>query len=161
MTYRENFIAMLDSDRYESVPLWIMGFDNEDTARRLNPGYDLPMNLSHNPERENYPWESISDDERERTVNYNCALLKPAVVVGWGANLSFGHGGPGEFHFSLIDLKENERTLRCETGCKRLVKKNPHFYMDFDYPMKTIDDLDKLVLPNPKDQSRYNGFKED
>jgi len=40
MTYRENFIAMLDGGDYESVPLWIMGFDNEDTARRLNPGYD-------------------------------------------------------------------------------------------------------------------------
>lgn len=161
MTYRENFFSFLKGEDYDTVPIWLMGFENEDVARNLNPEYDFPENLSHNPERANYPWGRISYEERKRTLNYNRALLKPVVVVGWGANMPLGHGGPGEFHFSLIDLKENERTLICETGCKRIVKKNPHFYIDFDYPMKTVSDLDKLILPNPRDPSRYKGFEDD
>jgi len=161
VTHRENFFALVKGEDYNIVPIWLMGFENEDIARKLNSEYDFPENLSHNPERTNYPWNRISDDERERTLNYNHALLKPVVVVGWGANMPLGYSGPGEFHFSLIDLKENERTLICETGCKRLVKKNPYFYMDFDYPMKTVADLDKLILPNPHDLLRYKGFEDD
>jgi hypothetical protein len=161
MTERDNILTLLNSEAYESVPIWFMGFDNEDVARNLNPEYEFPANLSHNPERENYPWDRISDDERRRTIIYNRALLKPVTTIGWGANMPLGHGGPGEFHFSLTELKENERILVCETGCKRLVKKNPHFYMDYDYPMKTLTDLDKLVLPDPHDQARYKGFDDD
>ncbi len=161
MTYRENILALLNGRSHESVPIWIMGFENEDVARELNPDKDFPMNLSHNPERENYPWDRISDDERRRTIIYNETVMKPVIVAGWGSNMPLGHGGPGEFHFELIELKENERTLVCETGCKRLVKKKPHFYMDFDYPMKSIDDLDKLDLPDPHDPARYNGFGDD
>ncbi|MFC1489580.1 uroporphyrinogen decarboxylase family protein [Candidatus Latescibacterota bacterium] len=161
MTYRENMFAIFDGEQYDSVPIWLMGFENEDVARKLNPEHDLPDNLSHNPEREDYPWDRISDEERRKTINYNNALMKPVVVVGWGANMPLGHGGPGEFHFNLTELKENERTLICETGCKRLVKKNPHFYMDFDFPMQTIEDFDKLTLPDPRDRSRYKGFADD
>lgn len=161
MTYRENICAFLKGEDYDTVPVWLMGFENEDVARNLNPEYELPKNLSHNPEREDYPWDRISDEERQRTINYNRALLKPVIVAGWGANMPLGHGGPGEFHFRLLDLKENERTLICETGCKRLVKKNPHFYKDFDYPMKTVADLDRLVLPDPREPSRYKGFEDD
>ncbi len=161
MTYRENIQALLEGDPYDSVPIWIMGFENEDAARRLNPTYDFPDNLSHNPERADYPWDRISDEERRKTVTYNIAVQRPIVTIGWGANMPHGHGGPGEFHFRLLDLKENERTLECETGCKRVVKKNPHFYMDYDYPMKTITDLDSLTLPDPRDLSRYKGFADD
>ena len=161
MTRRENIINLLTGKDYDAVPVWLMGFENEDVARNLNPEYDFPENLSHNPEREDYPWDRISDEERRRTIIYNQTLLKPVVIVGWGANMPLGHGGPGEFHFSLLDLKENERTLICETGCKRLVKKNPHFYMDFDYPMKNVSELDKLVLPDPRDPLRYKGFEDD
>ncbi len=161
MTYRENICALLKDENYDTVPLWLMGFENEDVARNLNPEHEFPENLSHNPEREDYPWDRISDEERQRTINYNRALLKPVVVAGWGANMPLGHGGPGEFHFRLLDQKEDERTLICETGCKRLVKKNPHFYKDFDYPMKTVADLDRLVLPDPRDSLRYKGFEDD
>jgi len=161
MNDRENIIALLNGEEYERVPIWIQGFDNEDTARRLNPKCEFPEKLSPNPETTDYPWDRISDKERIRIISYNQVLFKPAVVVGWGANMDFGHGGPGEFHFSILDVKENERTLICETGCKRLIKKNPHFYKDFDYPMQSITDLDKLNLPDPHDKLRYKGFADD
>ena len=161
MKQSENILALLRGEPYEAVPIWLMGFDNEDTARRLNPGHELADNLSHNPEKNNYPWDRISDAERQKTINYNQATLKPAVTVGWGANMAFGHGGPGEFHFELLEVKENERTLLCETGVKRLVRKKPHFYRDFDYPMRTVADIDKLNLPDPQDPGRYKGFADD
>ena len=161
MNKRENYFAVLDGKDYDNVPIWLMGFENEDLARKLNPEYRLPDNISHNPERIDYPWDRISDDERNRTINYNRATLKPIVGIGWGANAPHGHGGPGEFHFRLIDLKEDERILECETGVRRIVKKNPHFYRDFDYPMKSASDIDKLTLPDPRDPARYRGFEDD
>jgi len=161
MTHRENFRALLDGEPYDHVPIWLMGFENEDAARRLNPDRRFPDNLAHNPELQDYPWDRISDEERERVLEYNRATLKPIVAVGWGANMPLGHGGPGEFHFRILEVKHGERLLECETGAKRIVRKNPHFYRDFDYPMKTAADLDALELPDPRDQARYAGFEED
>jgi uroporphyrinogen-III decarboxylase len=161
MNHRENLLALLRGEEYERVPIWLMGFDNEDAARRLNPEYQLPVNFSHNPEKINYPWQPLSDDERQRTINFNKAISKPVVTVGWGANSALGHGGAGEFHLELLETKELERTLVCETGVKRLVRKNPHFFRDFDYPMQATGDIDKLKLPDPHDQNRYAGVAED
>lgn len=161
MTERDNFLACLAGEVYEYVPVWLMGFENEDIARTALPGVRLPDNLSHNPERTDYPWDRITDAERERTLAYNRAILKPVACVGWGANMPLGHGGPGEFHFRLLELKENERLLMCETGAKRLVRKHPHFYKDFDYPLGTAADVDRLDLPDPHDPARYRGFAED
>ena len=161
MNYKENFFALMQGKHYESVPIWLMGFENEDTARRLNLEYRLPDNLSHNPETTDYPWNRISDEERERTLNYNEATLRPVVAVGWGANMSLGHGGPGEFHFHLLECKKNERILECETGCKRIVRKFPHFYKDFDYPLSSASEVEHLVLPDPHDPARYRGFEDD
>jgi len=161
MTHRENMCALLEGEPYESVPIWLMGFENEDVARKLNPEHRLPDVISHNPEKTDYPWDRISDEERERTLNYNRAVQKPVVVVGWGANMPLGHGGPGEFHFRILELNENERILECETGSKRIVRKNPHFYRDFDYPLKSVSELNSLVLPDPHDPARYRGFEED
>jgi len=161
MTHRENFFALLKGEPYERVPIWLMGFENEDTTRRLNPEYELPECLAHNPESADYPWDRVPGEERERILNYNRATLKPIVVVGWGANMPLGHGGPGEFHFRLLEVRENERILQCETGSKRVVRKNPHFYRDFDYPMKSAADVDKLELPDPHDPARYKGFEDD
>ena len=154
-------IALLCGEDHESVPVWLMGFDNDDVARRLNPEVELPENLYHNPERNDYPWDRISDDERVRTLAYNRAILKPVVVVGWGANMALGHGGPGEFHFSILEVRENERVLVCETGSRRIIRKNPHFYHDFDYPLKSVNQVDRIILPDPRDPARYRGFAED
>ena len=65
MTFRDNICALLKDEDYETVPVWIMGFENEDVARYLNSEHELPQNLSHNPEKENYPWDRISDEERQ------------------------------------------------------------------------------------------------
>lgn len=161
MNHRDNFHALLKGGRYDHVPVWLMGFENEDAGRRLIPEYEMPRCFAHNPEGEDYPWDRVPDDERERILNYNRAMLKPIVVAGWGANMPLGHGGPGEFHFRLVEVNGDERILECETGCRRVVRKNPHFYRDFDYPMKSAADVDSLVLPDPRDPDRYKGFEDD
>ncbi|MBN1292008.1 MAG: hypothetical protein JXB48_09225 [Candidatus Latescibacteria bacterium] len=161
MTPRENIRALLEGNDFESVPIWLMGFDNDDLARKLNPGVRFPDALFHNPEKFDYPWDRLSDQERQRTLEYTKAVQRQLVVVGWGANMALGHGGPAEFHFKILEVNEHERILECETGCKRVVRKNPHFYKDFDYPINSVDELDKLVLPDPRDPARYKGFEED
>ena len=161
MNHRDNFLALLRGEPYERVPVWLMGFENEATGRRLIPGSEMPECFAHNPESRDYPWDRLPDGERERVINYNRAMLKPIVIVGWGANMPLGHGGPGEFHYRLLEVRENERILECETGSKRVVRKNPHFYRDYDYPMKTTADIGRLELPDPRDPVRYRGFDDD
>ncbi len=161
MTHRENMLALLRGEPHEAVPIWFMGFDNGDAARKLNPEIELPESLYHNPEKMDYPWDRLPDDERRRTIAYNEAVLKPVTVIGWGANMALGHGGPGEFHFKILESRGNERILQCETGSKRLIRKNPHFYHDYDYPLKTVEEIEKLRLPDPSDPARYRGFAED
>ena len=161
MTPRENILALLNGETYESVPIWIMGFDNDDLARSLHPDIRFPDSLFHNPDKFEYPWDRLPDEERGRTLAYNRSIMKPVAVIGWGANMSLGHGGPGEFHFKPVEHKENERLLQCETGCKRTIYKNPHFYKDFDFPLKSVGDIDLLELPDPRDPSRYRGFESD
>jgi hypothetical protein len=75
--------------------------------------------------------------------------------------MALGHGGPGEFHFRVREVNGDERILQCETGSRRLIRKNPHFYHDSGYPLKTVDEVDTLELPDPADPKRYRGFAED
>jgi len=161
MNERENLLALLNGREYERVPIWLMGFEHEDLARLLVQETELPRSLSHNPEYSDYPWAPLSDRERRKTRDFCRGILRPIVEIGWGANLGFGHGGPGEFRFRLLDKEEGRRTLICETGCKRLVTKNPYFYKDYDYPMGSAADLAKLELPDPRDTARYRGVAED
>lgn len=161
MNERDNLIALLDKKEYEHVPIWLMGFEHEDQARALLPKSRLPWALSHNPESSDYPWEPLSEEERRRIRDFCRAILRPAAVVGWGANLGFGHGGPGEFRFGLLEKSNDRRILICETGCKRIIRKNPHYYKDYDYPMNSSADLSKLDLPDPGGILRYRGVEED
>jgi len=162
MTQRESMLALLNGKDYDRIPIWFMGFDNDDLVRSLNPDKQFPKSLFHNPEDFDYPWDRLTDDEREKMLVYNEAVMKPVTVIGWGANMSLGHGGPGEFQFSLIEKKsDTERVLACETGCKRLVRKNPHNYRDYVYPIESVADYHKLQLPDPTAPERFKGFAED
>jgi hypothetical protein len=158
---RDNFLAMLRSGDHTRVPVWLMGFESEELAEQLLPKVELPEALSHNPESFDYPRDRLTDPERRRLCAYSRAVLRPAVAVGWGANLAFGHGGPGEFRFRVLQRGEEERTLLCETGCKRLVRKHPHFFRDFDYPLHSVAQWGSLALPDPRDPTRYQGVSED
>jgi hypothetical protein len=161
MDERSNLLSLLEGGRYEQVPIWLMGFEHEGLARKLLPELELPRGLSHNPESADYPWDRLSDGERRKMLGFCRSILRPVVSVGWGANLGFGHGGPGEFRFRMLEQDSSGRILQCETGCKRLVQKDPYFFKDYDYPMETAEDLPKLKLPDPGAANRYRGVAED
>lgn len=161
MTPRENMLALLAGEDYEYVPVWLMGFDHDGVARRLHQEKEFPASLFHNPDAFDYPWEALPGDERRKTLSYNEAVMKPAVVAGWGANMSFGHGGPGEFHFRVAERSGNRRVLECETGSRRIIGMNPYHYRDADYPVKRVGEYASLNLPDPRDRARYAGFADD
>jgi uroporphyrinogen-III decarboxylase len=161
MNERDNLLALLDRKEHSHVPIWLMGFESEELAAQLLPGIELPEALSHNPEAFDYPWQRLADPERQKLCALSRAVIRPVVAVGWGANLAFGHGGPGEFRFRVLERQEEERTLLCETGCKRVVRKHPHFFRDFDYPLGSVAEWENLRLPDPRDPARYEGVPRD
>ena len=161
MDDRKNIIALLRSGRHDHIPIWLMGFDDDETARRLLPDVELPLNLSHHPAIEDYPWSALGQEERNRTLAFNRSVLKPSTGIGWGANMSLGHGGPGEFHYHIIESSSDERVLQCETGVRRMIKTSPPYYRDFDFPITKPSELTELRLPDPHDQERYHGFADD
>ena len=71
MTQRENMFALLSGAPFEFVPIWLMGFESEELARRLLPKEALPENLSSNPEKHDYSWNCLSDTERGKTICFN------------------------------------------------------------------------------------------
>jgi uroporphyrinogen-III decarboxylase len=51
--------------------------------------------------------------------------------------------------------------IEYETGAKARIQTEPHFYHPFDMPIGTLDDVEKLELPDPEDPDRWRGFEEE
>jgi len=156
-TPREQFLSLM---RRESAPVlsWFMAFFNEKTGQKLLgeenvqtdciPGDDLRHG-------------ACTPENRVRKLAYAKACGHFTIGVGHGGGFAFGHGGPGEFGERMIDKGENYRIAQFETGVKKEVKYNPHFYHHFDYPIDGPADVDKIVLPDPRDPARYAGIREE
>ena len=157
MTPREQFFSLM---KRESAPLlsWFMAFFNEKTAQRLL-GEDIVQTDCIPGEALNYGASTRENQERKLALAKACGHF--AIGAGKGGGFAFGHGGPGEFYERMIDVGENYRISLFETGVKKEVKYNPHFYHHFDYPLAEPADLDKLVLPDPRDPARYEGIAEE
>jgi uroporphyrinogen decarboxylase len=81
--------------------------------------------------------------------------------LGKGANLAFGHGGPGEFFLRLVERTADGLVLEGETGVLVKVQFHPHFYHTYSHPIETSQDLKGFELPDPSDPDRYEGFAAD
>ena len=154
---RELFFKLMKRTAKPVLP-WIMSFFNEKTAEKLlgyeNVPRDCIPGLSYNA-------GGSDKDDWEKKVNYSHACGNFAAGVGWGTCIYFGHGGPGEFRERLIETGENLRRSEFETGTKKEVRYNPHFYHHYDFPAKGPGDLANLRLPDPNDPSRYEGIAEE
>jgi len=137
---------------------WIMSFFNEKTAEKLLGNENVPHDLVPNWD---YNARCSDKDDWERKVNYSRACGNFTAGVGWGTCISFGHGGPGEFREKMIETGENLRRSEFETGTKKEVHYNPHFYHHYNHPIKEPGDLANLSLPDPNDLSRYEGIAEE
>jgi uroporphyrinogen-III decarboxylase len=138
-----------------------MSFFNGEVAKKLSPAcchypqmwlYDAPDHFDMSP---------MGSDALDRMIEFNNHTNRCFACLGKGANVAFGHGGPGEFFCRTLEREENGLIAEYETGVKAKVKFNPHFYHHYDHPVKTMDDLNRLVLPDPADPKRYEGFAQD
>jgi len=161
MTKHEWIKAVLAGNRDVPTPQHWMSFFHGDLARKLTPEnchyypmwiYDVPEYFDPSP---------MGADALDRMIAFNNYTGRCFACLGKGANLCFGHGGPGEFFSRMVYKNETELVVEYETGVRAKVQFKPHFYYHFDHPIKTMDDLKDFVLPDPSDPNRYAGFAED
>ncbi len=161
MISRKEMIDFLSGRKIDRVSFWSLGFFNEQTARRLIPEDLFNYDSYIYPPIDHYDFLPHSEEELKKTIEFSEYIGKCAVGVGRGANFSFGHCGPGEFNYSLIEKNKEFAIYECETGVKVKLNFSPHNYHVFDHPVKTHSDIKILRLPDPSDSSRYIGFQKD
>lgn len=157
MNKREELWAAI---RHEEgpVPSWTMAFFNLELAQTLL-GPECVM-TDYLPEAA-FKTGGASPDNRLRNLRYAQAVDNSAIGMGKGGNFAFGHGGPGEMMDRLLEQKDNATVSVYETGVKKLVRKHPHFYHHYDYPLAALDAAAEAALPDAGDPARYAGIEED
>jgi len=156
-TQRERFFGIV-RNKQPYVLTWFMAFFNERLAQDLLGPDNVPADAVP-PTHLGYGASDRADWDRK--VRYARASGNCAMCVGWNGCIPFGHGGPGEFLERLIEKGEKHRISVYETGVKKEVRRDPHFYHHFDYPVHGPQDLDKIVLPDPDDPARYAGIADE
>ena len=161
MTNREWIAAVLEGRKDVPVAQQWMGFFHAGVARKLTPEecHYHPMWLYDAPEE--FDMSPIGPEALERMIRFNEYTDRCMAGLGKGANISFGHGGPGEFFIRLVEKKENEMIFQYETGVYAKFQLDPYFYHNYEHPVETLDDLNRLDLPDPTARERYAGFAED
>lgn len=160
-TNRERMQATLAGERLDYIPSWIMGFNSVTSARRLVPAELVPSDLDNFPEHGEYGFAAHPTAELDKVVAYNRYIDQVAVGVGWGANLDFGHAGPGEFNTRVIERTAGGCVIEYETGARDRHNFSPQFKHQLSRPVQTLDDVDRLALPDPDDPARWQGFAAD
>jgi len=156
MVKREQFLAVLEGESNEVIS-WTMGFFDEKLARELLGADCIPSDILPGPD---FSHGASPQADREVKARFAERADIPAVAVGWGASLSFGHGGPGEFREKVVSATDKQRITVYETGVYKEVRYDPHFYHNYDYPLADLSNLD-LPLPDPNDPVRYQGLADE
>jgi uroporphyrinogen decarboxylase len=157
MSKRDIVLSILNHEE-NIIPSWTMAFFNIQTARRLL-GEENVVKDSMPPE--NYLFGAATKDNRERNLRFSEAVDNFAIGVGKNANFAFGHGGPGEFTDRIIEKGTNYYISQYETGVKKKVTINPHFYNHFDYPLDSLEKVREVFVPDAFDDRRYDGINEE
>lgn len=160
-TNRERMQATLTGEVLDYLPSWTISFFNACTIRRLIPAELLVDDLVIWPEEGTYGFDPHTQADLDKLVAFNHHIDRVAIGVGRGANHAFGHGGPGEFNAKVIEKAAQYRILEYETGAKARINYKPHFYHFFDMPVKSVSDVEDIVLPDPEDPRRWHGFRQD
>jgi len=158
---RDRMLATLQGEVVDYIPSWTMSFFNVQTIRRLMPSELLVPDVGMWPDDDTYGFGAHSPEDLDRLVGFNRYIDRVAVGVGQGANHAFGHGGPGEFNARVVENSCSEKILEYESGAKARVCYEPHFYHLFDLPVKTMEDLKHITLPDPDAPERWQGFRSD
>ena len=157
MTKRDLLLSAINHEE-GAVPSWTMAFFNIASAERLL-GKDNVM-TDYQPV-EVYKTGRADDCNRQRCIRYSEAVDNCAIAMGKGGNFAFGHGGPGEMMDKILQYNEEHIISRYETGVKKEVRFNPHFYHNFDHPLSTLEDAEKAFVPDALDNGRYTDIESD
>ncbi len=161
MTKYEWIKAVLAGNKDVPIPQHWMSFFNGEVARKLTPPdcHYEPMWIYNVPDH--FDIAPTKPESLDRLIRFNNHTGRCFACLGKGANICFGHGGPGEFFSRLIYHNESELVVEYETGVRAKVQFHPHFYIHYDHPVHSIQDVSKLILPDPSNSERYHGFMED
>lgn len=152
--------AILRGEKDLPIPQQWMSFFNKETAYRLTPvqcHYE-PMWIYE--VGSSFSCADIAPSELDKLIAFNNYTGRCMTSVGRGANIAFGHGGPGEFACRTIEQGPNHLIMEYETGVKAKVQLKPHFYHTYDHPVKEYSDAEKLSLPDSGNAKRYSGYSE-
>ncbi len=159
MNNREWIKSILDGTSRFTAQHW-MSFFNADTSRKLSPSECHYKGMSLYEAGDDFDMSGMSHGDLDRLIDFNIYTDRVFACLGKGANIMFGHGGPGEFFCRKIEQGENHIIMEYETGVKSRIQFNPHFYHTFDHPVKNMPDLRELKLPDAGNPARYEGFKD-
>lgn len=161
MTNRKWIQQILQGNKDLPVPQQWMAYFNSDLARRLTPPYCHyePMWLYEAPSE--FDSSGMGKEQLDKMIRFNNYTGRCMVGLGKGANLAFGHGGPGEFFVRLVSRGSNHIIAEHETGVLTKIQFKPHFTHTYNHPVRSMDDIKKLKFPDPSDESRYSGLKQD
>lgn len=161
MTRREVMEAVLAGEKLDHVPLWIMAFTGWDLLENLFPEDMLYSGLYEYPEKEgNYLFDHGSDEENlKKQIAFSEYIDRCAFHVGYGSMAAGGHGGPGEFNKKIVERGERYFVAQYETGGLKKIQSKPFNVHQYGHPVKTMEDLEALVLPDSTDDARYVGFR--
>ncbi len=160
MTNREWIKAILNNEPSVPTAQYWMSFFNADTARKISPEECHFNGMSLYEGGDNFDMCGMSHNDLDKLIKFNEYTDRAFTCLGKGAAIMFGHGGPGEFFCKRIESSENHIVVEYETGVKSKVQFKPHFYHTFGHPVKTISDLNKLMLPDAENFKRYAGLAE-
>ncbi len=161
LSKRQWIQRLLAGENNLPIPQHWMSFFNGRTARRLTPN-----SLHYNPlwlydSEKNFDFSPIGPENLDRMIAFNNYTGRCFACLGKGANIAFGHGGPGEFFNRILEKSDDQIISEYETTVKVKVQFNPYFYHSYDHPVRTAEDLQKLPLPDAADPGRYAGFAQD
>jgi hypothetical protein len=159
-TKRDWIHAIIDGKKDVPVAQHWMSFFNEALAQSLTPPdcHYSPMWMYDGPET--YDFSGLPTDQLDWMIRFNEQTGRCFYCLGRGENLAFCQGGPGEFVARLVKRDDKELIAEYETGVQAKVQFNPHFYHHDRHPVKTLEDLERLELPDPADPRRYREFAE-
>ena len=149
--------AILNGQDVPTAQYW-MSFFNADTARRISPPNCHFEGMSLYEAGDDFDMSGMTHNDLDKMIKFNEYTDRVFACLGKGAAIMFGHGGPGEFFCKTIDHGDNHIIVEYETGVKSKIQFKPHFYHSFDHPVKTLNDINNIELPDPNNPTRYAGF---
>ena len=161
MTKRQWVKSIIKGDRNVPVAQQWMGFFNSQTAKKLTPEYCHYQPMWLYDSSGEFDMTPIGTQSLDRMIEFNNYTGRCMSCLGKGANISWGHGGPGEFFAKTIQQTEDGFIAQYETGVLVKIRFNPFFQHSYNHPVKNLDDLKNLTLPDPEDENRYKGFAQD